>query len=308
MKPLTEIGLKLGTDKAEYHEFTEFYQEYFEKVAALHPNPKILEIGILDGSSLIMYDEFFEGKARILGVDTAEKGSLFVKYPNITSLRGDILKQDCIEKIKNFTFADGNSSLEGFDIIIDDGGHTMELQQKSLLNLWKFLKPGGYFIIEDLHTSALEDYNPDKTTTTLAMLKGLGEGEYYESAYVKEDILKELDSEMESVIVCENEFPQVRTQQPRVSITSLIVKKETEALKEARLKIEAAKIPIVEHNLGGQKDNAGDFFIAGSTTNPNPQTNTLTSDPEKAGSLTNPEQKDLPADKSHENTKNVNKS
>lgn len=294
MKQLTEIGLTYGTDKAEYHEFTEFYNEYFEKVASLTPNPKILEVGILDGGSLKMYDEFFQGKARILGVDTAEKGSLFVKHPNITSMRGDILNPDCIEKIQRFTFAEGDSSLEGFDIIIDDGGHTMEQQQKSLLNLWKFLKPGGYFIIEDLHTSALEEYNPDRTTTTLAMLKGLGEGKYYESAYIKEDVLKNLDAEMESVIVCENEFPQVRTQQPRVSITSLIVKKETEALREARLKIEAAKIPIVEHNLG---DTSGTFLntnppktieepkgpTSGTVTDENP-VNTLTSD--KAGDLT----------------------
>jgi len=250
MKPLTEIGLRLGTDKAEYHQFTEFYQEYFEKVASLNPTPKILEVGILDGGSLKMYDEFFDGKAKILGIDTAEKGSLFVKHPSITSLRGDILNPDSLEKIQKIISPEGSSEIDGFDIIIDDGGHTMEQQQKSLLNLWKFLKPGGYFIIEDLHTSALEDYNPDRTTTTLAMLKALGNGEFIESTYIKEDVLKALDAEMESVIVCENEFPQVRTQQPRVSITSLIVKKETDALREARLKIEAAKIPIVEHNFG----------------------------------------------------------
>ncbi len=254
MKQLTEIGIKHGTDKAEYHQFTEFYQEYFEKVAATVKNPKILEIGILDGSSLKTYDEFFEGKASIFGVDLAEKGSLFVKHPNIKSLRGDILNPDCIEKIRKLVFTTGEEGeVDGFDIIIDDGGHMMEQQQKSLLNLWKLLKPGGYFIIEDLHTSGHEDYNPDRTATTLAILKGLGEKdqEFLESLYIKEEALRELDAEMEAVIVCENEFPQFRTQPPRLSITGLIIKKEPELLRLARLAIMATKTPMVEHNLGG---------------------------------------------------------
>ena len=31
----------------------------------------------------------------------------------------------------------------GFDIIIDDGGHVMHQQRISMLNLWKYVKPGG---------------------------------------------------------------------------------------------------------------------------------------------------------------------
>lgn len=266
MKPLTEIGIRLGTDKAEYHQFTEFYQEYFDKLAELHEKPKILEIGIANGESLKMYDEFFQNKAEIYGVDTVEKGHLFPANKSIKTLRGDILKADTIEKIKNFAG-------EGFDIIIDDGGHTMEQQQKALLNLWPLLKPGGYFVIEDLHTSSIEDYNPDKTTSTLLMLKGLEHAEYHESLYINEQTLKELDAEMESVIICENDFPQVGTQQPRMSITSMIVKKETEGVRIAREAIEAAKTPTIKHNLGGTDENAGVFDYtqqAGTVSNTNP--------------------------------------
>lgn len=45
-----------------------------------------------------------------------------------------------------------------FDIIIDDGGHTMNQQKTSLQHLWKALKPGGYYFCEDLETSFREDY------------------------------------------------------------------------------------------------------------------------------------------------------
>jgi hypothetical protein len=40
-----------------------------------------------------------------------------------------------------------------FDIIIDDGGHTMNQQKTSLKILWSSIKPGGVYFIEDLATS-----------------------------------------------------------------------------------------------------------------------------------------------------------
>jgi hypothetical protein len=69
----------------------------------------------------------------------------------------------------------------GFDIIIDDGGHTMEQQQVTLGFLFPFLKNDGLFFIEDLHTSKhfVEGhlYNPEKKATTLGMLHSLIETE-----------------------------------------------------------------------------------------------------------------------------------
>jgi hypothetical protein len=38
-----------------------------------------------------------------------------------------------------------------FDVVIDDGGHTMKQQIVSFASMWKFIKPGGLYIIEDLH-------------------------------------------------------------------------------------------------------------------------------------------------------------
>ncbi len=220
MKNLTQIGLKFGTDKAEYHEFTEFYEDYFAKVAKAQESPRILEIGILDGGSLKMYDEYFRGKAKIVGIDIQDKSYLFPHSDNVLCLKGDVLKPDAIEKCRKAGGA-------GYDIIIDDGNHTMEQQQKSLKNLWSMLKPGGYFIIEDLHTSGIDIYNPEGTITTLSILEGLGEGEFRPSLYINEEELKALEAEMETCIVAKNDFPQVRTASPRTSITSMIQKKLT---------------------------------------------------------------------------------
>ena len=45
-----------------------------------------------------------------------------------------------------------------FDIIIDDGGHTMDQQKTSLQHLWKAVKPGGLYFCEDLETSSMPKY------------------------------------------------------------------------------------------------------------------------------------------------------
>jgi hypothetical protein len=39
-----------------------------------------------------------------------------------------------------------------FDIIIDDGSHVGEHILTSFKILWSTVKPGGYYIIEDLHS------------------------------------------------------------------------------------------------------------------------------------------------------------
>lgn len=39
-----------------------------------------------------------------------------------------------------------------FDVIIDDGGHTMTQQRTSLETLWRAVLPGGIYFCEDLQT------------------------------------------------------------------------------------------------------------------------------------------------------------
>jgi hypothetical protein len=45
-----------------------------------------------------------------------------------------------------------------FDIVIDDGGHSMNQQKTSLRVLWHAVKPGGIYFIEDLATSYMTNY------------------------------------------------------------------------------------------------------------------------------------------------------
>lgn len=49
------------------------------------------------------------------------------------------------------------------DVVIDDGGHTMNRQEVSLTELWRYVRPGGVYIAEDLHTSYLSTHDGDPT-------------------------------------------------------------------------------------------------------------------------------------------------
>ena len=92
--------------------------------------------------------------------------------------------------------------------LIDDGGHTMEQQQVSLGFLFRHLRPGGYYIIEDVHTSlpALwKGYGAarDGSNTTLRMLENFlrSASPAIRSRYMLDEEMAYLTEHIESVIV-----------------------------------------------------------------------------------------------------------
>jgi len=48
----------------------------------------------------------------------------------------------------------GSFKDKSFDIIIDDGSHWDENQLKTLRNLYKYVKTGGYYIVEDVYPNS----------------------------------------------------------------------------------------------------------------------------------------------------------
>jgi hypothetical protein len=82
------------------------------------------------------------------------------KTEHATIYAGDQADEVFLEKFIAETTANGL-----FDIIVDDGGHSMEQQNISLKHLWRTIKPGGYYFIEDLHTSYLAGWHGDPTAS-----------------------------------------------------------------------------------------------------------------------------------------------
>jgi len=139
---LDQLGLKFGTDKSSReHDYLSFYELFFERIR--HENIKLLEVGVLFGASLRLWGEYFP-KGTIVGADIDPS----VKSHSRPRILTEIIDQSNIEELVHLGVKHGP-----FDIIIEDGSHLWEHQITTLKTLFPFLKNGGYYIAEDLHTN-----------------------------------------------------------------------------------------------------------------------------------------------------------
>jgi hypothetical protein len=78
--------------------------------------------------------------------------------------------QDDVSILKNVSSTQGT-----FDVIIDDGGHSMNQQITSFTNLLPKVKSGGIYVIEDLLTSYMDGYGGGylRNSTTIEFIKKL---------------------------------------------------------------------------------------------------------------------------------------
>jgi hypothetical protein len=139
---LDDLGLKHGTDKSSYHHnYLKFYERYLEPLR--DREIKFLEIGIFNGASLSVWEEYFP-KATIVGMD--------INTATLRFARGRVLvelaDQSNVEDLVQLGMKHGP-----FDVIIDDGSHMWEHQLTSLKTLFPFVKEGGIYVVEDLQTN-----------------------------------------------------------------------------------------------------------------------------------------------------------
>jgi SAM-dependent methyltransferase len=132
-----------GTDKSSEHTYDEYYSKVFEEY--IDKNISLLEIGILYGGSALLWSKLFPN-SKLVFIDSENNVS-----PKIWSLMDennyDFLIQDAFtdETIKELQL-----KYDGFDIIVEDGPHTLESQIFTIKNYSKLLKEGGILIIEDI--------------------------------------------------------------------------------------------------------------------------------------------------------------
>lgn len=149
---LDDLALKYGTDKNSlFHGYTKIYEKYF---SPLKDKPlKFLEIGFCSGCSARMWEDYFSN-AQLFYIDINPGAHQFLRDFKRTHLH--IANQEDPKALAEFIKKVGGN----FDIIIDDGGHTMNQQITSFKVLFPHVKSGGIYIIEDLHTS-YHKYVPD---------------------------------------------------------------------------------------------------------------------------------------------------
>lgn len=144
MSELEEIARKHKTQKVP-HGYMPIYERFFSPLRG--KIIELLEIGVAGGNSIRTWREYFP-HAIIVGVDKVieDKRDPFL-------IQCDATKD--FDKIKEHG---------PFDIIIDDGSHWAQEQLDSFAGLWDSVKPGGYYVIEDLFALYDKIWNPSGPT------------------------------------------------------------------------------------------------------------------------------------------------
>lgn len=132
-----QLFTKYGSDKDSLHTYGPVYESYLSPIK--DKLRVILELGVLNGASLRAWRDYAPN-ARVFGFDATK---IILNEPGIITITGDQGRAVDLEKI-------GATIGEPIDLIVDDCGHIPELQALSVFRLWKYLRPGGLYFIEDI--------------------------------------------------------------------------------------------------------------------------------------------------------------
>lgn len=159
-KTLKEIADRYGTDKGQLkHNYTITYSKYLQPIRDEKLN--FLEIGVAEGSSVLMWSEYLKNSS-IIGADYYTEKQLIESYNKKSFNNKNINVEENMRKIsenKNCKLIQINQASreslenikEDFDVIIDDGSHVSGDILLTLGVLSRRLKSGGYYFIEDLN-------------------------------------------------------------------------------------------------------------------------------------------------------------
>jgi hypothetical protein len=142
---LQQLGLKYGTDKSSHtfkgKTYCDIYDKHFQSI---RESVKVfIEIGVKDGQSIRMFEEYFPN-AMIYGIDIDPRCKQF-ETNRTRILIGDQNDDRFLSEIRNI--------IGPYDILLDDGSHITTHQIKTFDVLYSNMKPGGFYIIEDLRNS-----------------------------------------------------------------------------------------------------------------------------------------------------------
>lgn len=119
-----------GGDKGTAHSYIEIYEAELSKTTGI----TLLEIGVWEGHSVAMWQEYFTD-SEVIGVDIDTSR---IKFDLKRVIPGDATR-----------LLPGLADLI-FDYVIDDGSHEVKDQIASFKTYWPSVKLGGKYFIEDI--------------------------------------------------------------------------------------------------------------------------------------------------------------
>ena len=131
-----------GRLMTKWQHYFEIYERHF---APYRNRPiRVVEFGVWQGGSLQMWRHYFGPRAHIVGVDV-NPACAGLAEAGIDVVIGD--------QADPATHRGLRSRYGAFDIVIDDGGHTMAQQVTTFRELYPAVNAGGLYLAEDLHSS-----------------------------------------------------------------------------------------------------------------------------------------------------------
>ena len=122
------------------------YFEIYERHLAPYRNRPVtlVEFGVWHGGSLQLWRSYLGPEARIVGVDV---------NPECARFSGEGIEVVIGDQANPATHRALRERYGGFDVAIDDGGHTMEQQATTFRETYPVLRDGGLYVVEDTHSS-----------------------------------------------------------------------------------------------------------------------------------------------------------
>lgn len=122
----------------------------------------LVEVGIQNGGSLEIWPQYFPNGTAFIGCDIDPKcGALFYDDTRVSVVVGNINSDAASQAILART--------QSWDIFIDDGSHTSHDIIISFCNYFRLVKPGGLYIVEDLHCAYWPPYGGGIVCATSSM-------------------------------------------------------------------------------------------------------------------------------------------
>ncbi len=132
------------------HKWRHYFEIYDRHFARFRGQPvNIVEFGVSQGGSIQMWRDYFGPQAQLFGVDINPNCKQF-EEPGVRIFIGDQGDREFLRTLAQ--------TLPQIDILIDDGGHTMQQQIRTYEALFGKIAPNGVYLCEDLHTSYWREF------------------------------------------------------------------------------------------------------------------------------------------------------
>lgn len=141
------FGNKAGRPLDKWPHYFPIYERHLQPFVGT--DAKVLEIGVYRAGGLDLLSDFLGPQAQLFGMDIDPMSSDLAD-PRFPVFLGSQSNPEDLLRL--------NDQYGPFDVIIDDGGHTVTQQITSAETLFPLLNDGGVYLVEDVHTSYWDDY------------------------------------------------------------------------------------------------------------------------------------------------------